>query len=96
MNLENNVIITEQECDELERRFYELNGLKVMIKDINNMNNITNTVLIDRLIEKYVLASTAYEMIWSIISNRYFTGDNISKPKTCDFENRIVKLTGGI
>lgn len=95
MDLNKTVVITEAERDELEKRFYELQGMKALIKDIRFLNDLTNNMLIDKVIEKYVLANTAFEMIWDIISHNHFTGEEINKPKACDFSTRTVTLKGG-
>mgnify|MGYP000944923064 FL=1 len=89
------VEISAEDCNELERRHFEFEGIREMLQDKALVEVIDNQILADRLLDRYVDAYVAYNVAWSSISSKYFEPPYTSAPKTCDFATRIVTLTRG-
>lgn len=87
--------ISVEDCNDLERRHYELTGIKEMMQDKSLIAVADNKVLADRLIDRYVDAYTAYNAAWMNISHKYFVPPYINAQKACDFSTRIVTLVEG-
>jgi len=66
-----------------------------MLKDAYFISKIHNPELAQRLIETYVSAHIAYNMTWSILSRKYFSGKDAHCPKICDFVSRTIKFDKG-
>jgi hypothetical protein len=91
-NKQLSTVISEEDCNALERAYYELSGIKNMLRDREFIDAINNTILADRLIAARVNAETEYNMVWRHISNKYFNGQHTNVPKDCNFRTRIVSV----
>ena len=86
------VQISIEDCNKLERVHHELTGIKELLQDQSFVAAVNNSILADRLIDRYLAAAAAYSSMWASISLQYFDTCYVNMRKECDFATRTVTL----
>jgi hypothetical protein len=86
--------ITEEHRDELERAWYELNGLQVLARQFCSTSSFKpDKERHQEVIRQFVQANAYYQMLWQDILQTYLPGEKLDGlVPHCEFATRTVEL----
>lgn len=90
-------VISEEHRDELERAWYELNGLRILAAQFGSTSPFKpDKERYEYVVQKMVEANAYYQMVWQDILRTYLPDENLTNcSPTCDFATRTVTIRRG-